>query len=105
VGNLFAQSALPADFDLTQYNSPSFATAHPPKPVQTAILTQQAPKQYLTQEKSPEPLFIHHSLKQKKNKFLALQDDALITIIEYLGERLPMFMFTNRTSFKQVLQA
>lgn len=75
------------------------------------MLGQQA-KQYLTQEKQADsssvspsagPLFIHHTLKQKKNKFLALQDDALITIIEYLGERLPMFMFSNRTSFKQVL--
>ena len=44
-------------------------------------------------------------MKQKKNKFLALQAEPIQLVIAFLGERLPFFMFTNRYSFKSVLQA
>jgi len=44
-------------------------------------------------------------IQTKKNAFIQLPGEILVEVADMLGERLPLFMFTNRISFKVTLQA
>jgi hypothetical protein len=49
---------------------------------------------------------MHNSVKAKTNKtsFLKMPGEVLSLIGEFLNEKLPIFIFTNRISFKISLQ-
>ncbi len=53
-----------------------------------------------------QKIVMHNSVKQRANRtfFLKLGGEPLTLIAEYLNQKLPIFIFTNRISFKIYLQ-
>lgn len=49
---------------------------------------------------------LHNSVKQKtlRTSFLKLSGDMLAMVGDYLNEKLPVFIFTNRITFKIFMQ-
>jgi hypothetical protein len=80
-------------FTLPQTSARSRDETPSPKP-----LTQ------LAMKKSPKFVVDTPKIIKKRCWFVQLPPEALATIADVLGVRLPLFMFTNRQSFKQTIQ-
>eukprot|EP00347_Sterkiella_histriomuscorum_P008793 403343729 len=137
--NLFGPTANQyPDFDLSQYNSPSFAAGthigNNPLLAQAALQAHRQSTQnqqfgalsttydltgsYRQQTSSsssresdylliPEQkIILHNSVRQKtmRTGFLKLPGPILALLGDFLNEKLPLFIFTNRISFKVSLQ-
>lgn len=122
--NLFSANDILTEFDLAQYNSPSFATQHHLKSNYQSLQRQM--QMELNQQRNTlssssgrdsdniclplqyeQKIIMNNSVKQRaiNTIFLQIPGEVLAIIGDFLDQKLPIFIFTNRISFKIFLQS
>mmetsp|Transcript_44104 Transcript_44104/g.42798 ORF Transcript_44104/g.42798 Transcript_44104/m.42798 type:complete len:124 (-) Transcript_44104:527-898(-) len=123
---MFSHATQYSEIDLAQYNSPSFATGNHissnyqsmAKQIQADMVRIDGAKQKNDSFSSRgrdsdvyslpvqyEQKIILHKARIAKSNFLKLPGEVLGIIGDYLNQKLPIFIFTNRISFKIFLQS